>query len=99
MPTLIVKSYAQTAMSDGGDAMGQLREPAASKEVLDITAAVNSAVFANDWIVVQSDVAFRVAFGVNPVDGNLVSEIVYPASTIHTFNVQRGHKLRAVTNV
>ncbi len=92
MSSLIIKEYAATAVGSNGESMVQLAEPAAIKQAA-VTFNNQSAAFTHSWIQVQADAAFRVAFGTNPVSGDLTGEFVLPANTVFTFRVQPGHKL------
>ena len=91
MPALIVKHYANTAMGSNGEATLQLQEPALLKET--VAFGSQSSAFVAEWIAIQGDENFKVAFAATPGAGDLANEFVMPAGGVLPFRVQQGWKL------
>lgn len=92
MSSLTIKEYAASALGSNGESMLMLPEPATVKQT-PVTFNNQSAAFQCSWIQVQGDAAFRLAFGTNPVSGDLTGEFTYASGVVYTFRVTPGHKL------
>lgn len=91
MSALIVKHYANTAMGSNGEATLQLQEPALFKET--VAFGAQSSAFVGEWVAIQGDENFKVAFAANPSGGDLGNEFIMPAGAVLPFRVQQGWKL------